>query len=178
MNYSNNCNLQIIVANPIIAYAFGYIFAIFIGHFCINKIVNKLWDPTGWREDRTVRPFSYTANLIGGLERALYIASFQINQPEFIAVWLALKVAGQWGRWEQDIGNEKKIPGRMFYNIFLIGNGLSLAYSVVGAKVANFLVIKEFFLAIVIMFALLIGSLILWYVINHYQKIDKDKGII
>lgn len=43
-------------------------------------------------------------------------------------MWLALKVASQWKRWE---GKE-----RGTYNVFLIGSGLSLAMAYLGAWVA------------------------------------------
>ncbi len=65
---------------------------------------------------------------MGLVERLLYTTAFLLNQPGFVAVWLALKVASQWELWK---GKE-----RGTYNVFLIGSGLSLIISFVGAAIA------------------------------------------
>lgn len=65
---------------------------------------------------------------MGILERFMYTTVFIVNQPAFVAVWLALKVASQWKRWE---GEE-----RGTYNVFLIGSALSLIIAFLGAWVA------------------------------------------
>jgi hypothetical protein len=61
----------------------------------------------------------------GIVERLLYTTVFIINQPAFVAVWLALKVASQWKRWD---GEE-----RGTYNVFLMGNAFSLIIAYLGA---------------------------------------------
>ena len=66
---------------------------------------------------------------VGIVERLLYTTAFLLNQPGFVAVWLALKVASQWKRWQ---GEE-----RATYNVFLIGSGLSLIMAYLGAWVAT-----------------------------------------
>jgi len=66
---------------------------------------------------------------VGVVERLLYTTSFLVNQPGFVAVWLALKVASQWKRWEGE--------DRATYNVFLIGNGLSMIMAYLGAWVAT-----------------------------------------
>lgn len=67
----------------------------------------------------------------------LYVVSFQVTAIEFIGVWLALKVAGQWRQWNegQTLDNDIKITGREIFNTFLIGNALSIIYAIVGAKI-------------------------------------------
>jgi len=66
--------------------------------------------------------------LVGIVERLMYTTVFIVNQPAFVAVWLALKVASQWKRWE-----DKERPT---YDVFLIGNALSLIIAYLGAWVA------------------------------------------
>ena len=65
---------------------------------------------------------------MGNVERFMYTTVFIIDQPAFVAVWLALKVASQWKRWE---GEE-----RATYNVFLIGSGISIIMAYLGAWVA------------------------------------------
>ena len=65
---------------------------------------------------------------MGIVERSLYTTAILLNQPGFIAIWLALKVASQWTRWQD--------KERGTYNVFLIGNGLSLMIAFTGAWIA------------------------------------------
>lgn len=58
--------------------------------------------------------------LVGFAEAILYPTALLLRQPEFIAIWLALKVAGQWKDWE--IGYQ----GRARFNRFLVGNALTI----------------------------------------------------
>jgi len=51
-----------------------------------------------------------------------------VGVPEWIAVWLAMKVAVSWTRW--DAGE------RATYNLFLIGNALSVIFGFIGAWIA------------------------------------------
>jgi hypothetical protein len=65
---------------------------------------------------------------MGILERFMYTTVFIVNQPAFVAVWLALKVASQWKRWEDN-------KQRGTYNVFLIGSAISLIIAFLGAWV-------------------------------------------
>ena len=85
--------------------ALGYIFAVVIGHFFIRWIVDEMWKETGWDgTNYDDRPGYYQPRLVGLIERVLYLGSLQMGKPEFIGLWLALKVAGQWNRWRRDAG--------------------------------------------------------------------------
>jgi len=79
--------------------------------------------------------------LVGLLEHALYVLALLAGRPEFIGVWLAVKVAGQWIRWrgpETSIRaeplsgeiskhiRESQDRGRRTFNLFLFGSGLSV----------------------------------------------------
>ena len=69
---------------------------------------------------------------MGVLEAVLYPMALLARRPEFIGLWLALKVAGQWPRWgnapigEGDNREENLNERRRRYSSALIGNALSL----------------------------------------------------
>lgn len=73
--------------------------------------------------------------LVGISESFMYPIVLFLGKPEFIGVWLAVKVAGQWVRWKGDAGQssssgdsdlEKLNEGRRRFNAFLVGNSLSI----------------------------------------------------
>ena len=78
--------------------------------------------------------------IVGGLERVLYVASWLVGRPEFIGVWLALKIAGGWKAWYdgRDV-NGVHIEGRYHFNVFLIGCGLSVLNALTAAKAIEWL---------------------------------------
>jgi hypothetical protein len=105
------------------------------------------------------------------VERTLYVASLQLGMPEFVGVWMALKVAGQWKRWGEDgESSPHKIEGRSYYNIFLIGSGLSVAFAVVGAQMVEALANGNWQVGVGLPLTLLISTYVLSLVIDHYQK--------
>lgn len=73
---------------------------------------------------------------VGFCEAVLYPSAFLMGKPEFIGVWLAVKVAGQWNFWSEDF------IGRKRFQMFLIGSALSLIVCVL-----SFTIIKAFVLA-------------------------------
>ena len=155
-------------------YLVGYFFAIVIAHFPIKWVVNQMWQHLGWSKDEeesVIRGFAWMAQMVGCVERALYVASFQLGKIEFIGIWLALKVAGGWKRW----GEEKKFDGRLilgrsFYQIFLIGNALSVGYALTGAKLVEWCLRREFALAIEVVVCLGLATLVLWCWERRYCK--------
>lgn len=73
--------------------------------------------------------------LVGICESVMYPMAFFFGRPEFIGVWLAVKVAGQWVRWKGEVGEspksgksdiEKLNEGRRRFNGFLVGSSLSI----------------------------------------------------
>jgi len=66
--------------------------------------------------------------LLGIIERGFYTTVLIMGAPNLIAVWLALKVVPKWNRWEGD--------ERVTYNVFLIGNVISVAFGIIGAWIA------------------------------------------
>jgi hypothetical protein len=110
--------------NQINSYLIGFLFSVVIAHFLIRLTVKALWkaiDPTQYSK----KNWMLSSEIQGYIERLLYTIAFSIAQPEFIAVWLALKVASQWKHWSENQG----------FNVFLVGSGLSILYSFTGAKI-------------------------------------------
>jgi hypothetical protein len=101
--------------------------------------------------------------MIGILERGLYCAAWQFGRAEFVAVWLTLKFAGQWNVWTHDprlAGHQ--VAGRNVFNLFLIGNGFSIAYGVVGALLAEWLAKRMFLPAISVPATLVCATGVFW----------------
>jgi hypothetical protein len=150
----------------------GYVFAVIIAHFPIRLVVDQMWKDMGWTEknqDET-RPHSWHPRILGCVERTLYVASYQLGKPEFIGVWLALKVAGQWKRWGQEPGSGATIiAGRHVYNVFLIGSALSIAYGITGAKMVEWFVRGNWTSAIGVPLILVIASLAIWSWTTRYH---------
>ena len=116
----------------------GYAFSAGIGHALVRPLMWSLWQGIS-REfpaesDLRIR-HEPLIMMVGVLERILYSAAWQFGKGEFIAVWLALKVAGQWKSWTGD--HSGRNIGRTLLNLFLIGNGFSIAYGVVGAVMGS-----------------------------------------
>ena len=153
----------------------GYFYAIIGGHIFISWIVNKLWDEVQWRNKPDLRPVAYVPKLVGMIERMLYVAAFQFNSPEFVAVWLALKVAGQWNRWEDDVHLEdgRIISGRFFFGIFLIGSALSIFYGFSGYQIIENLASQKIYEAIILAMIVILISVLFWiYIWWHQRKSD------
>ena len=105
----------------VVIYLSGVIGSHIVGYF-VRRFMDCLFGiryrerEQGEREVETYFPPA----LVGFAEAILYPTALLIRQPEFIAIWLALKVAGQWKDWE--IGYQ----GRARFNRFLVGNALSI----------------------------------------------------
>jgi len=155
--------------------AIGYSFAVVVGHFAIQRVVDSLWRAIGWMPSAyDERPEYYQPRLVGIIERTLYVASLQMGEPEFIGVWLALKVAGQWKRWgEEATIAGRKVEGRVFYNIFLIGSGLSVAYAVGGAQMIGYFQRSRLLYFAILPLAILVGTEILQVLARRWA--DKSK---
>lgn len=109
--------LSIVVTHPII--------------FFLSKAAHVLLELS--TDDTTADRWSPT--LVGICESVMYPTSLLLNKAEFIGVWLAVKVAGQWVRWKREgsgLGQttEQENLGRRRFNRFLFGNALSIICAV------------------------------------------------
>jgi len=73
--------------------------------------------------------------IMGMVERGMYTAALLCGFPQWIAVWLAFKVAVHWKTIEgKDSARE---------NLYLIGSSLSVAFGILGAWIAGWKVISK-----------------------------------
>ena len=158
-------------------HAVGYTFAVLVGYFLINWVMNQMWRGMGWVENQhLMRPAPWLPRMVGCVERGLYVASFQVGNPEFIAVWLTLKVAGQWNRWAEDKEyGGTFVAGRAFYNTFMIGSGLSIAYAVTGAKLIDWCTQGEWLFVISVPAALFLATGLLWGWARRHAIVHKTQ---
>lgn len=106
----------------------GFLVSTVGGALVLWLLIEKVaWGYISKRGDPGKPPRLLTTPL-GIVERGLYTGALIIGVPEWIAVWLALKVAVQWSRWRG--------RGRATYNVFLIGNALSAMFGLIGAWIA------------------------------------------
>jgi hypothetical protein len=113
-----------IPTNAILIVLIGYFISVVLGTLLIQPIVGWYWKR--YFTEHTLLPFLSAS--IGTIERFMYTSAYLLGAKEFIAVWLALKLAWQW-RPDQD---EKS---RTMFYILLIGNALSIIFGVSGALV-------------------------------------------
>ncbi len=120
-----------------IYYAIGYLYSVLIGHLLVLSFSRNAWAALGEMPKNEVdMPYRWTSSLSGITDRVIYTSSLLFSAKEFIAVWLAIKVAAQWKRWEdtKDLGK-----ARASFHIFVIGTGLSLLYGIVGGVMVGWL---------------------------------------
>ena len=105
--------------------------------------------------------------MIGIVDTFLYMTSFLIGYPEFIMVWLAFKITGRWS-YVSKSKDELSVFNREFYNIFVLGNALTIIYSILCAIVIKRLVecINIWFEVVLIGVGVLILSIILYFYIS------------
>jgi len=164
----NNMNLEFIY------YALGYVYSVWIGHLLLLSFSRKAWSALGEiPKNKKDMPYRWTSSLAGMIDRIIYISSFLFAAKEFIAVWLAIKVAVQWKRWEdtKDLGK-----ARASFHIFLIGTGLSLMYGVIGGLLVEWLKNANYIFATV--FPIMLILLNLYFIkvaeINSISKGEKN----
>ena len=113
--------------------------AIYLGTALVSHVV--IQPVTRWmrRRDRIeiAEPWEYVVPVFAGaLESMMYITSWVIGRPEFMAFWVTLKVAGSWQVWNE------KTEGRRRFQVFLTGNGLQIVFASLGFSAAVVAVLK------------------------------------
>ena len=121
-----------------------------------------------------LRRYQWQGDIVGIVERLLYVTALILGRPEFIAVWLTLKTVARARRWTE----EGAVRGRAIFNNFLVGNGLSIFCSVAAVAIAQLaagplwppdpLLALYIFLALIVLSA--VGSLLLRYKLKEAIK--------
>ena len=123
----------------VLGHSLPRIWSHFLGAACLGVVAHHLVVFSAARIaggllkiDSDFTPTDRLAPALTGLcEAVLYPAALFLGKPEFIGVWLAIKVAGQWVRWSgTPTGAEASVAtlnrGRRLFNRFLIGNAISV----------------------------------------------------
>lgn len=97
----------------------GYVVMLVAGHFIVEAVVSRLWK----RYLPSMERSTPLPAIVGTFDRFLFATSYLLGLKEFIAVWLAIKLAGQWSPTKTD-------ADRPLYHIFIIGHALSLIISI------------------------------------------------
>jgi hypothetical protein len=129
------------LAASAIAYLLGFSYSILVGGLLTKWVLRRFY--MGYESGRTVE--NWRTAVVGFAERALYTTSWLLATPQFIAIWLALKVAGQWDRWKSDwAARERQAElkagrdtARAMYAGYLLGNALSISFGVSGALIVQ-----------------------------------------
>lgn len=108
---------------------FGFAFSMLGGGLILWLVIEKwAWSYVRNVSEKGGKPERVLTIPMGILERASYTTAILIGAQVWIGVWFIIKVAAQWKRWQ---GEE-----RITYNVFLIGNLLSLFFGITGAWIA------------------------------------------
>ena len=135
-------------------FVLGYGFSLVVGHYITKKNVDRLWKTIG--SDDSINRNTWHPAFIGTIERVMYTSCVLLGWQNFIAVWLALKAVPQWRLWTECT---KDLHGRAIFNIFLIGNALSVIYGVAGGLIVKWYVADEIITAIVVAVLLTLGGI-------------------
>lgn len=110
----------------------GFFFSVVVGAWMVGATVRAMRTSLGVAPV----PFAWQSNAVGLLERALYTSAWLVGRPGFVAIWLGLKLAGHW---KHGMSGGEAVPGKAAFGVFLIGNGLSLAYGLLGGMMVDWL---------------------------------------
>jgi len=151
----------------------GYGFSVFAEAILVKSVVETLWDcivPNS-ADKPQVRPPVWQGDALDRIEGVLYVAFLQIGLGSMIGLWLVLKVAGQWKRWMDD-GDEKaeRPDGRSVFNIFLIGNALTMLYSFVGFKLIQWVQAERILQVCLVPLSVIALTLAFWAWIPGQRK--------
>lgn len=172
-----------------IPYVCGYLYAIIVGSILIKFIMDELKEKIRYlpfafsNEDKLA--YGWYAQGVGVFDLILYISAMLIGKYEFIAIWLAFKVAGRWesARLEKDSieddikeASKKKslnlhlIINNALYNIFTIGNALVLIWAGATYKSITYWNDKAYGLSILMALAVLIITLVFYFLAKKQTK--------
>lgn len=158
-----------------VAYSWAFFYGVVLPQLVLTPTLRSLWwriaDHNGVARTAILRDVIFLPAIVGMIERVLYVAAILAGAPEFIGVWLAIKVAGGWKGWSEtrqykwsDSSGQVcvgEVPGRQEYNLFLVGSGLSILFALVAAYSIKWMRSGDAAQALLVDGALLVASLLL-----------------
>ena len=134
-----------------IAYVLGYFATLLLGRFLTKRLVRYCWSPGKERFTEDVKKrfdhFERIPEIMGYIELSIYYVSL-ILRPEFVAIWLTLKVAHRVvtkeGRNGANGSQDIREIAQTAFNIFLIGAGMNILIAVVVVGFLKFVIGLDF----------------------------------
>lgn len=77
----------------------NYAIMLVAGHFIVESVVSRPWK----RYLPSTERHTPLPAIVGAFDRFLFATSWLLGVKEFIAVWLAIKLAGQWSPTKADV---------------------------------------------------------------------------
>ncbi len=125
---------------PCVFFIIGFVCSLYVGHLAASMSVRAMREflykhqkrlyqegkPVEWPKPPSTQRGSLSLPQ-GLVERTLYTGALMMGAPQWIGVWLAIKVAAKWKSQTHERGAD---------NIWLIGTGVSLLVAFVGAWIA------------------------------------------
>lgn len=107
----------------------GFFVSTIVGAFSLWLLIDKVTWPYISKKHNIKGKISGSLTLpLGIIERASYTTALILGLPEWIAVWLAMKVAVGWSAHQK-----RKSPSD---NLYLIGSLLSIMFGFIGAWIS------------------------------------------
>jgi len=107
----------------------GFFVSTIVGAFSLWLLIDKItWPYISKKYSIQGKNFGYLSLPLGIIERVSYTTALILGLPEWIAVWLAMKVAVSWS-----VHQTRKSPSD---NLYLIGNLLSIMFGFLGAWIS------------------------------------------
>jgi hypothetical protein len=149
-------------------YLIGYSFSVLLGGWLISIFSRNSWVAIEGLVELNRIYFRSGSYLVGILERLIYTSSIVFGVKEFIAVWLAVKIASQWKAYEgSESDRASQHKARALFNVYLLGTGLSLLYGALGAQIITWLDKQEYILPLISSFTLVTVNLIFIVVVKN-----------
>lgn len=152
----------------LLTYVIGYSFSLFLGGWLISIFSHKSWVAIEGLAELNRLPFPSGSYFVGILERLIYTSSIVFGVKEFIAVWLAVKIASQWKAYEGSGSDRSSLhKARALFNVYLLGTGLSVLYGALGAQLISWLNMHEYILPLISSLTLVAVNLLFILVKNN-----------
>ena len=120
-------NLDTLTSVEFVPLLCGYLYALLVGELCLTFMMSEMRKLIGENPPKS----SWQPHVTGCVERTLYILSFLVGKPEFVAAWLVFKVAGGLKYFEPK-GQEDAHIGRAKYSNSFTGSAISILHAAVG----------------------------------------------